>query len=55
MMSDQGFKYGKMAVACPGCGRMFYVPTVTNTSKPDTDKIQCRRCVQTALSVEVDE
>jgi len=54
-MSEEGFKYGKIAVACPRCGRMFYVPTVTNTSKPDTDKIQCRRCVQNALSVKVDE
>jgi len=54
-MTEQVFKYDKIAVTCPGCGRMFYVPTVTTTSEPDTDKIQCRRCVQKALSGEVDQ
>jgi transposase-like protein len=54
-MSEQVFKYGKIAVTCHGCGRMFHVPTVTNTAKPDTDEIQCRKCVQNALSVEVGE
>jgi len=56
-MSDRVFKYGNMAVTCPGCERMFYAPTVTATeAESDADaRIQCRRCVQNALSVEVDE